>query len=256
MGNDLFMVNGFDGTMTPIVTHDGVFHADDVLAVAIFMMTTHHNTQLVRTRKETEILQATCVFDVGGKYDPEKGLFDHHQERSGVKSVRFGFENCATAGLAWDWFGPAVIVRHFQHCPELVEGVDLADIVKDVYSAFIADVDAIDIGGRFPEKGEYTFSHCMGSFNPAFGDDYDTAFLKAVEFAGSVLGNELNRAVARLRDRKDAAIAFEQAEQVAVFDRYLNGWQEIVPSRIQRVIFPPSWRGLDGTTSRREDRSN
>lgn len=224
--------------MTPILTHDGVFHADEVLATAIFMLTAHHKTQIVRSRKEMDILQATCVFDVGGKYDPEKGLFDHHQERAGITSVRFGFENCATAGLVWDWFGPAAVVSHFQHCPELVEGLDLADIVKEVYTSFIKDVDQIDIGMRRPEKGEFSFSHSVSSFNPVFNEDYDSAYLKALSWVTMILGNQINQAVAVLRDRKDAIMAFEQAEQVAVFDRYLNGWRDIVPERIKRVVFP------------------
>lgn len=236
MGKDLFMVSDFDGTMTPVVTHDGIFHADDVIALAIFSLANSHSTHVVRTRKEVQRLQATCVFDVGGKYDPEKGLFDHHQMKGGVTSVRFGFEGCASAGLAWDWFGPAVVVNHFSGLPGVLDGLDIDEIVREVHAAFIADIDAIDTGSRRPAPGEYSFSHAISSFNPVLNEDFDTAFLAAVNWVKPVIGDEINKAVAKIRDRQEALAAFEQAGQVAVFDRYLNGWQDIVP-RISSVLY-------------------
>lgn len=238
MANDLFMVNELDNTMISIATHDGVFHADEVLATAMFLLSTEQNVQMVRSRNKDIYANADLVFDLGLDYSPEKGRYDHHHEAGGVMSQRFGFEDCATAGLVWDWFGPAVVVKHFQNTPSLVEGIDLADIVREVHERFISDIDAIDTGNRRPEKGEYTFSHAVSSFNPTGDGNRDVAFRQAVMWVMPVIGTEINKAVARLRDREYLSSVFKDAEKVAVFDRYPEGWQELCPENIERVIFP------------------
>lgn len=61
-------------------THDGIFHADDVLAVALLKVV-YHNYEVVVLRTRDEVLLSTCdiLVDVGKKYDGEK-YFDHHQD--------------------------------------------------------------------------------------------------------------------------------------------------------------------------------
>ena len=234
----IHLVSEFDQAMVSIATHDGVFHADDVMAVAIIQMAMNQPIQLIRTRQPELLTQATFAVDVGGTYDPESGRFDHHQVRGGVKSERFGFEGCAAAGLVWDWFGPRVVANHFSEVHSLAEGVDMGEIVKEVYASLIRDIDAIDCGNRRPAEGEYSFSHAISAQNPTWELGHDTAFLSTVEWVQRVIGAEINKAVARLKDKIDAEKVFADSERVAVFPRYLEGWQDIVPERIQRVVFP------------------
>jgi len=62
-----------------IQTHDGIFHADEVMAIAL-LKAYHFSDPIAvyRTRKQLEDINYTV--DVGGEYNPDKGQFDHHQE--------------------------------------------------------------------------------------------------------------------------------------------------------------------------------
>lgn len=237
----IHLVSEFEETtkdFLKVVTHDGVFHADDVIAVSIISMVAGSPVQLVRTRNPGLIAQADVVIDVGGVYDASAGRFDHHQTRGGVVSVRHVFSGCASAGLIWDHYGDSIVLSHFSGVPSILDGLDIDNIVKEVHAAFISDVDSIDVGNRRPSPGEYSFSHAVASLNPAGGGNHDAAFLVAVEWVKPIIGAEINKAVARLKDRMDADKVFADSERVAVFPRYLEGWQDIVPERIQRVVFP------------------
>jgi len=67
-----------------VITHGGQFHADELLAIGIIRLILP-NIKVVRKFKITpnEYNDPTIlVIDVGRFYDPEKGLFDHHQDRS------------------------------------------------------------------------------------------------------------------------------------------------------------------------------
>ncbi len=59
-------------------THDGTFHADEVFAIAALGML-GEPLEVVRTRKPDELSAADLRVDVGFKYDPAAGNFDHHQ---------------------------------------------------------------------------------------------------------------------------------------------------------------------------------
>ena len=62
-----------------VATHNGKFHKDDVLSVAIVKLALpDHKINVVRTRDEDIINAADIVLDVGGVCDPEKFRFDHH----------------------------------------------------------------------------------------------------------------------------------------------------------------------------------
>src|SRR3989338_11391159 len=95
-----------------IATHNGVFHSDDVFAVASLLAlleATPAVSTVIRTRDEDLIRKADFVVDVGGIYDAEKNRFDHHQEGGAGKrlSARAG-ENTipyAAFGLVWLKFG-------------------------------------------------------------------------------------------------------------------------------------------------------
>lgn len=65
-----------------IITHDGQFHCDEVLAIALI----HEmigNVPVERTRtisQEDKDDPEVWIIDVGGEFDPFRGLFDHHHD--------------------------------------------------------------------------------------------------------------------------------------------------------------------------------
>lgn len=69
---------------TKIITHNGVFHADEVFAVAILERFIGGNTEIIRTRDKSIIEVAKnnvndFVIDVGEAYNADSNNFDHHQ---------------------------------------------------------------------------------------------------------------------------------------------------------------------------------
>ena len=69
-----------------IITHDGIFHADEVFAVALLniFLVDSMSIPVTRTRNPKLIEQAiddpnTFVLDVGGIFDQDRLAFDHHQ---------------------------------------------------------------------------------------------------------------------------------------------------------------------------------
>lgn len=64
-----------------ISTHNGIFHSDEIIAVALFSATAEV-TSIIRSRDMKVLAKADILVDVGGKYDGKK-FFDHHQLREG-----------------------------------------------------------------------------------------------------------------------------------------------------------------------------
>ena len=70
--------------MKKIITHDGLFHADEVFAIAL-LLETRYEVPIHRTRDKSAMdtfLRDPDVFvlDVGGEYDVVYHNFDHHQK--------------------------------------------------------------------------------------------------------------------------------------------------------------------------------
>ena len=82
------------------VTHDGVFHADDVLGAAI-LRKAHKDIEIVRTRDPKIMEEADILFDVGNTYDPATGKFDHHQANPPRR--KNGIPNSASS-LLWSHY--------------------------------------------------------------------------------------------------------------------------------------------------------
>lgn len=67
-----------------IITHDGIFHADEVFAIAIIHSLVEDDIPVRRTRKVTnEELNnpRIWVLDQYGRHEPELHNFDHHQSK-------------------------------------------------------------------------------------------------------------------------------------------------------------------------------
>ncbi len=77
-----------------ILTHDGVFHPDEIMAIGIIMADVKPSqTVIARSRKEA-LSDFDVVVDVGGQYSPIKRLFDHHQFEVGSPHHKY-----SSAGL-------------------------------------------------------------------------------------------------------------------------------------------------------------
>lgn len=172
-------------------THDGTFHADEVTATALLLLTNRIDRDLIFRTRDLELL-AKCEFvcDVGGIYDPEKKLFDHHQA---------------------DYTGPlssaGMVLEYLR---------DHGDLSADEYQIFqqtiIAGVDAHDNGLDPAPPGVSTYSHIIGNFMPihyeSSKEEQETAFQAALNFALGHLGRMRERFhyIKSTRDTVEAAM--------------------------------------------------
>lgn len=63
-----------------LVTHSGGFHADELFS-SVILTRLFPDAQLIRSRAPEWITPDAdrIIYDVGGAYDAEAGIFDHHQ---------------------------------------------------------------------------------------------------------------------------------------------------------------------------------
>lgn len=223
-----------------IATHDGVFHADDVCAVAALMLV-YPDATVIRTRDAARLASADVVIDVGAEYAPEKGRFDHHQKgRAGARENGIQF---SSFGLIW---------RHYASRIMIALGVPsdhLDSVFRAVDTGLVCPVDATDNGqdlfegGQpvFPGVAEVSLSAVLSGFNPSWHmpeKDFDAAFARAVEFARAVLRNAiasaLGEAMAKAVVRE--AIAASEGGPVVVLDRFVP-WGDQVRDEAPAALF-------------------
>lgn len=69
--------------ISKVITHDGIFHADDVMSIALMLEFIRPTLQIERTRNisSDEFSNPDIwIVDVGGQYDQVKNNYDHHQD--------------------------------------------------------------------------------------------------------------------------------------------------------------------------------
>jgi uncharacterized UPF0160 family protein len=168
-----------------VVTHDGVFHSDEVFSVALLHLF-HKNIFVTRTRNKQILANAvnnpdTFVLDVGGEYDPGKRNFDHHQKEAP--------EGLSTISLLFFYLFP-----DYETDKELLK----------LYQRLITGINEWDQGkaDRIMRNHPLHLPQVISGFNRFGTPGQDEQFLKAVDFAYQILGNELNTAGEIVRSEK------------------------------------------------------
>lgn len=251
------------------VTHDGVFHSDDVFAAAALQLA-FPGIEIKRSRDPKVLELADIRFDVGGESNGCN--FDHHQ-RGGAGERPNGVPY-ASFGLVWKAFGNGIC--------------ESAQIAHEVDRTLVQSVDAHDngylIASPIVDAIQCTISHVISNFNPSYDEEnQDTTnifFTQALPFARTVL----ERAIARARGKVQAhsivkdAIEWGDDEEIVAINVYVP-WQEalieasdevlyiVYPSagtwRVQAVpvvagqpaarkLLPATWAGLDGEALARQ----
>jgi len=238
-----------------IVTHDGIFHADDILAVAAAKIL-FPSAGIVRSRNNSVISEGDLVIDVGGVYDPTNGRFDHHQSGGVVIEGR----QYAAFGLFWREYGLQAVLSLWSN-QSLFPGLTSRQaerVAKMVDDSLVKAVDFHDLGGvrhlnLFPEEIKavemipyFGISQAVSGFNtPAFlstnpfwagGDGFDDA----LSFASGVLNRVIVGEIYRVLGEAEVEEAMAGGETgVAVLNRFLP-WQGVVTRfpGITHVVFP------------------
>lgn len=271
--------------VTEIVTHDGKFHADDVMAVAI-LRPLLPSARVVRTRRSDFVSPAPhrIIVDVGYKYDPASLCFDHHHNDFNLARPD-SQTPYAAAGLIWRHYGEQHVFQVFGDDIRkfgLVE--DVGDLVEEVDHDLIESIDAQDVGSAYEIDANFnlfTFSAGIASLNTRYSREGHALtpsieqFELAVAFSQLVLSGMIKNVVQGLKAVRDLERKIEPNQPVLVLERYTpwkralkkfenrynfvvypdehgNQWRtELVPFNIRKSMpylqgLPMEWRGLDG----------
>lgn len=190
-------------------THDGTFHADEVSACALLLLfNLIDRDKIVRTRDLALLGRCEYVCDVGGIYEPEKKLFDHHQ-------VEY------QGGLS----GAGMILQY------LKDQQIISPLLYDYFNqSLILGVDAHD-NGRDPQiVGFCSFSNVISNFTPIShevdAETQNSAFMEALHFAKGHLERLLNRFQYIQSCRQIVADTMKRDLECLMFEKGLP-WLEI-----------------------------
>jgi uncharacterized UPF0160 family protein len=186
-----------------VITHDGKFHVDEIMACAILSLIS--DIDIIRSRNdakdfvknietniETISNQQVILVDVGGLYIKDHA-YDHHmknfyEQRDGVKY--------SSAGLIWNDFGEKVVLKLTNSSSYLSE------VVKSIDEMIIQGIDAVDNGqttelGWNMDKHIPTLASIVSATIPfditSDKDELNSNFKVCVEFCSKVLKNLITK---------------------------------------------------------------
>lgn len=223
-------MNNVKNDKIKVCVHNGMFHADEVLALAIIMIALgKDNVEYIRSRNFPDYMEADFAVDVGGSYDGVK-FFDHHQNT--FFKMHEGTDiSYAAAGLLWDKYCFAIASIY-------LGDTDINKINKFytyVVNNLILGVDATD-NGQYKDNNtihQNTLSSIVKTFNV---DNYltnlveqHTAFKQVVEFMYQYLHRFLKNAANSILDEDIVLNAFAMSDNgVMVLPKFIPSWKNII----------------------------
>ncbi|MDW5314403.1 MYG1 family protein [Rhizobium sp. PL01] len=187
--------------MTPdfLVTHSGGFHADELLS-SVILTRLFPQARIVRSRAPEWITPGTdrIIYDVGGAYDADTRIFDHHQRGA---PLREDSQPYSSFGLIWKHYGRDYLVA--SGVPEThVEAVHAS-----FDASFVLPIDLVDNGALSPSVagllGGLTLPALLETLKPVFDETDpeadDRAFHNALAIARAFVEARIAKSAAKLR---------------------------------------------------------
>lgn len=182
-----------------LVTHSGGFHADELLS-SVILTRLFPQARIVRSRAPEWITPAPdrIIYDVGGSYDPEARIFDHHQRGA---PLREDGQPYSSFGLVWKHYGRDYLAA--SGVPE----AHIAAIHGSFDAGFVLPVDLVDNGALSPSVAGplagLTLPALLETLKPVFDDRSpdadDRAFHGALAIARSFVEASIAGSASKLR---------------------------------------------------------
>lgn len=244
-GNSLEIVH--DAADANVVTHDGIFHGDDIMSIAILsvMMAT---MRILRTSDPKKIAEAAergaYIIDVGGVYDPASRQFDHHQR--GFSEAREDGTRYSSAGLLWKELGE-LNCKSFG-CLKW-KRAEAAEIVDRI---LIRGIDAADNGQKLPGGG-WSLYDFLGANNATRREvsipgclladclTEDAMFLETCDVARHILWRAVEKALSIVFGQHEVEKAVQAAvkggSQIIEMDGFIDEWRETTIKTKEDILF-------------------
>ncbi len=160
-----------------VITHGGVFHADEILAIASLLNigAITSKTPILRVKRNENLKPylnnpAVLVLDIGLEYNPEMGNFDHHQN-SDLEATNI------------------LVLRHFfKHKPEVLNRL------SSMLFTYVSDIDR-GIGNRINYSAGFN-----GIIKSFYEKDDPQSFLKALSIAQTILDQYVHNIEREIRN--------------------------------------------------------
>ena len=205
-----------------IITHNGSFHADELVAIAILRAFTPnwYMADIVRTRDKEIIAEGkkdrdNIIIDVGGEYNLEYKMFDHHQNDPHL--TKPNGDLYASAGLVWDGLKNQGIYDQTEEW----------QVAKRKIDDFVENVDRSDNGVKV---AGWSFSMSVHKCNPVDTADFDERFNTLVSILTDILS------LVSVGEIDDIAHAFEYHPTVQKWTSEFTGALEDSERRIRKVM--------------------
>ncbi|MDY0365868.1 MAG: MYG1 family protein [Arcobacteraceae bacterium] len=200
-----------------IATHNKIFHADEVSAVALLELFTEDEYIVQRVdHNTTDFSKYDFVIDIGRKYDNQK-YFDHHQYKGGKSS----------AGLIWDYIG---LNKQYSKISKLI---DL--------------IDKNDVGIEKAKEFEYSsLIKCFNNSEDIYGYEQDVQFTKAVEFAKTVFISYKNLDEEQIKAKEiiNRSYFFCDNKSVIELDEFTISWGKYINYQTMPQIKAVVWNDI------------
>ena len=200
-----------------IAVHNGIFHADDVLCVA---MLAHEygieNIEVVRTRDKSILNTCDYVLDVGGidEITNEHVFLDHHQLDS--QYYDNGVKMSACGKLAQYLYG------------------DNPELLNEMRQEFLYSVEALDNGQALKDFGlpqsKFTFIPSMNTTWVENDDKNDEYFMDAVKMTMKIFEREIEYAKTNILARDMILEAYNNTNRqsgLLILNKYVP-WQNAI----------------------------
>ncbi|HEY8577062.1 MAG TPA: MYG1 family protein [Devosia sp.] len=180
-----------------LVTHSGGFHADELLS-SVVLTGLFPEAELVRSRAPQWITPAAdrIIYDVGGEYDPQRQVFDHHQRGAPLRDDGQPF---SSFGLVWKHYGR-------DYLSALAVPAEHIDFVHAKFDAsFVLPIDLTDNGALSPTGplAALALPSLLETLKPVFDDSEpgaeDRQFRLALDIARSFVKANIAASAAKLR---------------------------------------------------------
>ncbi|SOE16528.1 uncharacterized UPF0160 family protein [Hoeflea halophila] len=201
-----------------LVTHSGGFHADELLS-SVVLTRLFPTARIVRSRSPEWITPASdrIIYDVGGAYDAQAGIFDHHQRGA---PLREDGKPYSSFGLVWKHYG-----RDYLAAAGVPEA-HVATIHSSFDASFVLPIDLMDNGAISPSVAgplaELTLPVLLETLKPVFDDPnpeaLERAFGEALAIARSFLEANIAGSAAKLRAEDIVLKAVTEAGESRVLE--------------------------------------
>ena len=236
-------------TITALITHSGGFHADELLS-SVILTRLFPQANLVRSRDAAWITPAFghLIYDVGGLFDADLQIFDHHQRGAPLRDDGQPF---SSFGLIWRHYG----VRY------LADSGIPHEHISQIHTKFdqeiVLYIDLLDNGALSPSVAgplaPLTLPELLESLSPAFDardpESEDLAFGAALALARQLVESIVKKYDANLRAQSIVVKSIQKAGagQILELPQNMPFLQTVIDAGADHLLFVIAPRDSDWT---------